>query len=178
MKKIIIALFAIIAMVFTGCKTTKIPTPDKVQTIATKVGAAAGIVATNKQVSQEVVDNVMFNMHFVANVLPTKDQKFKDLWMPIVEENVAKQLAEGKINELEAASITAIFNIQSTALDFISDKKCPALKEYSELTKAVVTGFIDGFMSTFKPVNADMMKAAEPVPYDQEAYDYLISVGA
>ena len=84
---------------------------------------------------------------------------------------VAKLIADGKIDQGIGTISLAAFSIAVKGLDYLFDVRYPKAKQYEELVTAAVSGFTDGFLSVFKPVNDE--KSAQKYKADEAAYKWL-----
>ena len=175
MKKYLTALTAFTAAVLTlitGCKG--IPTPETMKTTATAVGAAAGLVANETKIDDAARNTVVAIVEEVARVTPKPGQTFEDAWTPVAKDVVAKLVTDGKISEGQGQLALAAFGIAVKGIDYLFDIRYPKAREYEELVAAAISGFTEGFLTVFKPVDANVKgtpaKAVEP---DAEALKWL-----
>jgi len=169
-KSAVTVLCAAAMLVFTGCKS--LPTVDKMQSVASAIGAAAGLVANETKIDDNARNTIVAIMEEVAKVVPQSGQSFEDAWTPVAKEVVAKLVADGKITEGVGTLALATFGIVVKGIDYIFDVRYPKAREYEELVSAAVSGFTSGFLAVFKPANAEEAKSLE-LKADKEAYGWL-----
>ena len=169
MKKLIMAVMAMIAVFVTGCDP-KLPDAGQMETTSRAIGVAAGYVAGQTKMDAEAKTAVVEIMTEVSKAVPAKGQSFEDAWTPVAKEVVAKLVADGKLKEGQDVLVLAAFNVATKALDYEFNVRYPKAREVTELVTAAVRGFTDGFLTTF---NAGSALRAAPVEMDREAYEYL-----
>ena len=174
MNKLFVMMAAAAALVLTGCKT--VPSADKINAAAQAVGCASGLVANETKIDDKSRNAIIEIVGIVKNVVPTDAQTFAEAWAPVAQKYTADLVTAGKLNEGQAALVNGGVSIAATGLDYVFNMY-PKAKEYKELVSAAVSGFTDGFLLTFKPVNTEL-EAKVPqkvVEYDKEAYIYIKS---
>lgn len=169
MKKLMMMVAVVMAFAFAGCKT--VPTADKMHTAAQAVGYASGMVANETKIDDKSRDVVIEVVAIVKEVTPDEGQSFRDAWTNVAREYTADLVRAGKLDEAQAALVTGGVSIAGAGLDYVF-ATYPKAKSYEELVAAAVTGFCDGFLTTFRPVNM-ATRSAKPVDYDRDAYLYL-----
>ena len=172
MKKVLIAVMAGICVLFSGCKK-ELPTADTMNKVATSVGIAAGTVANMTKIDDASRNVVCDIMNKVREFVPAKDQSFTDCWVPVADAYIKELKDAGKINDLQESLIKSGVKIACKGIDYIFDKKYPKAKEVEELTRAAASGVIDGFLTVFKPVDANAAEKAK-ANMDKDAYEYLV----
>lgn len=173
MKKILMIVAMALSCIFAGCKS--VPTVDTMKTTAEAVGKAAGYVANQTKIDDKSRTVVIEIMARASQVVPGEDQTFVDAWMPIAKEVTDKLVAEGKIDEGQAALIDGAFGVVCKGLDYLVTVRYPKAKQYENLVSAAVKGFTEGFLTVFKPVNGIVSVPAVD-GYDRDAYEYLMAV--
>lgn len=166
----VMAASAVTATIFfAGCKA--LPTAEVMKSTATSIGYAAGLVANETKIDDKARNTIVDIVNEVAKVVPAKGQKFEDAWTPVAKEIVAKLVADGKIDEGVGTISLAAFGIAVKGIDYIFDVRYQKAREYEELVSASVSGFTEGFLAAFKPVNGD----AKGIEYkaDDAAYKWL-----
>lgn len=167
--KMMAAFAAIATIVCTGCKS--LPTAEVMKSTATSIGYAAGLVANETKIDDKARNTIVDIVNEVAKVVPAKGQTFEDAWTPVAKEIVAKLIAEGKIDEGIGTISLAAFGIAVKGIDYIFDVRYPKAREYEELVAAAVSGFTEGFLAAFKPVNGDTKGISYKA--DDAAYKWL-----
>ena len=166
-----IVLMGVAAMaIVAGCRT--LPTADKMQSVASAIGAAAGLVANETKIDDKSRNTIVAIMEEVVRVLPSQEQSFEEVWTPLAKEIVAKLVSDGKITEEIGTISLGAFGIAVKGIDYLFDVRYPKAKKYEELVSAAVNGFTGGFLAVFKPVNSEESKGLE-LKVDKKAYDWL-----
>lgn len=170
-KKIAMAVAVAGIVVCTGCKA--LPTPDVMKSTANAVGIAAGLVANETPINDKARNTIVEIMNEVSRVVPKAGQSFEDAWTPVAKEVVAKLIAEGKIDEGIGAIALGAFGIAVKGIDYLFDVRYPKAKEYEELVAAAVSGFTEGFLTVFKPVNDAKGNVDLAAKADKDAMKWL-----
>ena len=172
MKRIKMAalLGAATLLALAGCKT--LPTADKMRSVASAVGTAAGLVATETKLDDNARNTIVAIMNEVARVVPTSGQSFEDAWTPIAKGIVEKFIADGKITPEIGSVSLSVFKIAVKGIDYLFTVRYPKALQYEELVAAAISGFTEGFLTVFKPVNGEDAKGIE-LKVDKEAYVWL-----
>lgn len=163
------ATFAALALL-TGCKS--VPTPEQMKSTSTAIGVAAGLVANETKIDDNTRNAVVAVMEEVARATPAQGQSFEDAWTPVAKDVIAKLVADGKIDEGQGQLALAAFSIAVKGVDYIFDIRFPKAREYEELVAAASAGFIEGFLTVFKPVDPAKKSVAAPQP-DEAALKWL-----
>ena len=171
MKKIIMVAIAGLSVMFSGC-TKDIPDVDTMKNVATSVGIAAGTVANMAKIDDTSRNAVCEIMNRVRECVPAKDQSFTDCWVPVADTYIKELKDAGKINELQESLIKTGVKAACKGIDYLFDKKYPKAKEVEELVRAATSGFIDGFLTVFKPVDSDSAEKAK-AKMDKDAFEYI-----
>ena len=166
MKSIMYGIAAVAAALFiTGCD--KLPTPEKMTKIATAVGKAAGYACELAKLDANVKESIVNVLDVAAKVVPAEGQTFADAWAPIINEEVQKLVAAGKLNDASAAIVKLALGTACDGIDYVF-VKYPKAKDVKELVGAAVDGFTTGFKNTIS-----LAVGAEKSEFDEEAYKYL-----
>ena len=169
-KTAVIVLSAAAIATCIGCKS--LPTPEKMQSVASAIGTAAGLVANETKIDDNARNTIVAIVGEVAMVVPKQGQTFEEAWTPVANALVKKLIADGKITkEIGTISLTA-FTVVTKGIDYIFDVRYPKAREYEELVSAAVSGFTSGFLTVFKPVNGESARGLE-TKADKEAYKWL-----
>ena len=160
MKKMLIGLLALVLAAVTGCK----PTVEQMKTTAT------ALVANETPIKDEARNAIVEILGEVRGCVPAEGQKFVDAWTPVIKAKVAEFVASGKIDAATGELVTAAAVMAARGVDYLFDVRYPEARQYEELVAAGVSGAVDGFLTTFKPVNA-----RSGVEYDKKAYKYFKS---
>ena len=165
MKKLMMGAFALSLALITGCK----PTVEQMKTTATAVGYAAGLIANETPIKDEVRNTIVDILGDVRGCVPAEGQSFAAAWEPVVKAKVAELVAAGKLDSATGEIVTMVTLMAAKGIDYLFDVRFPDSRQYEELVAAGVSGAVDGFLATFKPVNAK----ASDFAYDKEAYKWL-----
>ena len=172
MKKIkaVALLGAASLLVIAGCKT--IPTTDKMQSAASAIGVAAGLVANETKIDDNTRNTIVAIMNEVSRVVPKSGQSFEEAWTPVAKEVVEKLIADGKITQEVGTLSLSVFGIAIKGIDYLFTVRYPKARQYEELVSAAITGFTEGFLTVFKPVNNEDTKGKN-LKVDKAAYIWL-----
>ena len=168
--KMLAVVSAAVITVCSGCKS--LPTADVMKATATSIGYAAGLVANETKIDDNARNTIVDIMNAVARVVPQEGQTFEDAWTPVAKDVVAKLTESGKIDEGVGEIAITAFGVAVKGVDYIFTVRYPKAREYEELVAAAVSGFTDGFLAVFKPVNGEEAKSAN-VKADEAAYKWL-----
>ena len=170
MKKSICAMLTVALALFTGCDK---PTPEQIKKTATAVGYAAGLVADETPIKDNARNAVVDILNEVRACVPEEGQSFADAWAPVIKAKVAELVAAGKIDAATGEIVTGTAIIAAKGIDYLFDIRFPQAKKYKELVAAGASGVIDGFLTAFKPVDAEARAKAKSFDYDKDAYKWL-----
>ena len=167
MKKIISIAMTLAIAAFVGCT----PSEEQIKTTATAIGYAAGLVANETPIKDDARNAVVEVLNEVRSCIPAEGQSFEAAWTPVIKDKVASLVAAGKINEATGSIVISVTLIAAKGVDYLFDVRFPQAKQYANLVAAGASGAIDGFLTTFKPVNARDGNAT--LQHDEEAYKWL-----
>ena len=173
MKKIIILAIAGLCTVFTGCD--KVPSVDTMKSVSTSVGVAAATVANMTKIDDASRNAICEIMNRVRECIPAEGQTFTDCWVPVAKAYVKELKDAGKISAIQATVIEGGVSIACKGIDYVFEKKYPKAKDVKELVDAAANGFIDGFLTVFKPANDNAKVEKAKASMDKDAYDYLVN---
>lgn len=165
MKKLMLGALAVSLALVTGCK----PTVEQMKATATAVGYAAGLVANETSIKDEARNTIVEILGEVRGCVPAEGQSFAEAWSPVVKAKVAALVAAGKLDAATGEIVTMAVLMAAKGIDYLFDVRFPEARQYEELVAAGVSGAVDGFLTTFKPVNAKV----SDFDYDKEAYKWL-----
>lgn len=168
--KMLAVVAAVAITVCAGCKS--LPTVEVMKATATSIGYAAGLVVNETKIDDKVRNTIVDIMNAVARVVPQNGQTFEETWTPVAKDVVAKLTASGKIDEGVGEIALTAFGVAVKGVDYIFTVRYPNAREYEELVAAAVSGFTEGFLGVFKPVNGEEAKSANAKP-DEAAYKWL-----
>lgn len=163
-KNIVMSFIAAVAVLVAGCKHT--PSEDTIRATAESVGRAAGFAVELSRTKTEVKDAILAVLDEAVKVAPKPGQSFAEAWRPIVDEEIGKLVAAGKLKEEDAALVKKILYVACDGVDLVF-VKYPKAKEYANLVSAAVNGFAKGFKSVVS------LAASPKAAYDEDAYKVL-----
>lgn len=169
MKNVIMAC-ATIAMLFGVVGCDKLPTPERMSTIATVVGKTAGYACELSKTKTEVKEAIANVLDIASKAVPDEGQTFADAWTPIINEEVQKLVDAGKLDDAGAQVAKLALGVACDGIDYVFIKY-PKAKEVKELVSVAVSGFVDGYKSVVKMT----LSADEKPEIDEDAYKYLKS---
>lgn len=169
MKKILFLMLAAAATVFTGCKN--LPSVETIGTLSKTIGYAAGMTANLSGITPGCRKTMLEVLDIVGDVVPATNQTFTAAWTPVIEENVVKFVAEGKIKKEEGDIIILAGGVVTSGLDYIFDVRWPKAKEYKELVSAGTKGFIEGFKLV---INSSVEGKKGGFIYDKGEYEKAV----
>ena len=159
------AAIAVACMTFvTGCKS--LPSEDTIRGTAESIGRAAGYAVELSKTKTEVKETIIKVLDVVAKVVPETNQTFIAAWKPLIDDEVAKLVADGKLKEDDAALVKSALYVACDGVDLVFTRYQKA-REYKNLVSAATGGFVTGFKSV---VN---FAAGERAGYDKDAYEIL-----
>ena len=175
MKKLIAIVCTVVCMVFAGCKT--MPTPAQIETASYAIGVSTALVCNMTKISDRDRAVIIDIMNDIQYYTPTSRQTLAEAWLDIAQKHVDGLVKKSEITEVEGKLIMKAFGTVVSAADYMIRVRWPKISEYTDLVAAATHGFCDGFLVTFKSTNPTNGFAA-PVraAYDEEAYNYLISI--
>lgn len=169
MKKIIIAMLMLCATIFVGCDS--LPSADKMTFISKEIGSATALVLNKVSKINETNKIVIINIcNEIKTIVPTTNSTFEVVWTPVVNNHLAKLLADKKISDIQKDVIEVSFIAAVKTLDHVVDVKYSKIRAYQNLLDATTIGFITGFLSKY---NVTAVAAAETNEYDAAAYEYM-----
>lgn len=166
MKTAAAAVMAAMMVLMTGCEK-ELPTPEKMEAIATVIGKTAGYVCEIAKTKTEVKEGIDKVLDVVGKVVPAEGQTFVEAWTPVIDEELKKLVDAGKLDANGAAVAKIALGVACEGIDYVF-VRYPKAKDVQELVSAATTGFINGYKSVVK-LSAN---AAKP-EIDEEAYKYL-----
>ena len=179
MKKLILSTIMSAALVFTGCKS--IPTPAEIETASYAIGVSTAMVCNMTKISdrdRQVMIDIVGEIRYWC---PIPGDSLDVTWAVVASNHVADLVKEKKITEDEANVILYVFDTVLSTADYMVRTRWPVIGERRDLAVSATSGFCDGFLKVFKPTNQVAFSStnADPneiVKYDEEAYNYLMSL--
>ena len=167
MKKIIMSIVAMFAMIFAGCKEM---TVERMTSISTVIGRTAGYACELSKTKTEVKEAIAQVLDIASKVVPTNGQTFVEAWTPVIDVEINKLVDAGKLDAASAQIAKTALSIACQGIDYVFIKY-PKAKDVKELVSAAVTGFVNGY----KSVVTGALKAGEKLDIDEDALKYLKS---
>jgi len=164
----VFSLFAAIitacAVLVSGCKT--IPSEATIKGVSESVGRAAGYAVELGKTKTEVKEAIVKVLDVIVKVVPAEGQTFIAAWKPIIDEEVDKLVADGKLKAEDAVLTKNMLYIACDGIDLVFNRY-PKAREYKNLVSAAVSGFVNGYKSVVTPVDGARAE------YDKDAYEIL-----
>lgn len=164
MKMFFAATIAVCAMLIAGCKS--LPSEEVIRGTASSIGRAAGYAVELGKTKAEVKEAIIKVLDAAAKVVPETDQTFIAAWRPLIDDEVAKLVADGKLKDDEAALVKSALYVACDGIDLVFTRY-PKARAYKNLVSAATGGFVAGFKSI---VN---FAGGGRAGYDEDAYEIL-----
>lgn len=156
---------AVMCMAFVmGCKS--LPSEETIRGTAESIGRAAGYAVELSKTKIEVKEAIIKVLDATAKVVPETNQTFIVTWKPLIDDDVAKFVAAGKLKDEDAALVKNVLYVACDGVDLVFTRY-PKAREYKNLVSAATGGFVTGFKSV---VN---FTAGDRAGYDNDAYKIL-----
>lgn len=163
----IFTAIAVMCMAFVmGCKS--IPSEETIRGTAESIGRAAGYAVELGKTKTEVKETIIKVLDIAAKVVPETNQTFIVAWKPLIDDEVAKLVAAGKLKDADAALVKNALYVACDGVDLVFTRY-PKAREYKNLVSAATGGFVTGFKSVVS------FASGERVDYDKNAYEILRS---
>ena len=163
----VFTVIAITCMAFVmGCKS--IPSEETIRGTAESIGRAAGYAVELGKTKNEVKESIINVLDVAAKVVPETNQTFIATWKPLIDNEVAKLIAAGKLKDEDAALVKNALYVACDGVDLVFTRY-PKAREYKNLVSAATGGFVTGFKSVVS------FASGESVDYDKNAYEILRS---
>ena len=167
MKTMIVGAVALAMTAFmVGCDKD-LPSPEKINAVATTIGRTAGYACELAKTKTEVKDAIVKVIDVVSIVVPTNGQTFAEAWTPMIDVELAKLVDAGKLDATGAKVAKIALGVACDGIDYVF-VKYPKAKDVKELVSAATSGFVGGFKSV-----VTLAVSAEKPEIDEEAYKYL-----
>lgn len=166
MKIATAAVMAATMMFMSGCDK-ELPTPEKIEAVATVIGKTAGYVCEIAKTKTSVKEGIEQVLDVLSKVVPAEGHTFVEAWTPVIDEELKKLVDAGKLDSNGAAVAKIALGVACEGIDYVF-VRYPKAKDVQELVSAATTGFINGYRSIVKL----SVGAAQP-EIDEEAYNYL-----
>ena len=154
----------ILAMSITGCKT--LPSEEVIRGTAESIGRAAGYAVELSKTKDEVKDAIIKVLDVASAVVPETNQTFIAAWKPLIDAEIDKLIAAGKLREDDGALAKSALYVACDGIDLVFSRY-PKAKAYQNLVSAATSGFVTGFKSIVRIADGARMN------YDEEAYKIL-----
>lgn len=163
----IFTAIAVMCMAFVmGCKS--IPSEETIRGTAESIGRAAGYAVELGKTKTEVKEAIIKVLDVAAKVVPETNQTFIATWKSLIDDDVAKLIAAGKLKDADAALVKNALYVACDGVDLVFTRY-PKAREYKNLVSAATGGFVTGFK------NVVNFTAGERASYDNDAYKILRS---
>lgn len=158
---------AVMCMAFVmGCKS--IPSEETIRGTAESIGRAAGYAVELGKTKTEVKEAIIKVLDVAAKVVPETNQTFIAAWKPLIDDDVSKLIAAGKLKDADAALVKNALYVACDGIDLVFTRY-PKAREYKNLVSAATGGFVTGFKSVVS------FASGTCVDYDKNAYEILRS---
>ena len=158
---------AVTCMAFVmGCKS--IPSEETIRGTAESIGRAAGYAVELGKTKTEVKEAIIKVLDVAAKVVPETNQTFIATWKPLIDDEVSKLVAAGKLKDVDAALVKNALYVACDGVDLVFTRY-PKAREYKNLVSAATGGFVTGFKSVVS------FASGERADYDKNAYEILRS---
>ena len=172
MKKTVISGILTIGLAaIIGCT----PSEAQIKATATAIGYAAGLVASDTNISDDARNAIVAILNEVRVCIPEEGKSFAETWNPVIKEKVADLVASGKIDAKTGTLVEVTATFASEGVDYLFEVRYPEARKYTDLVAAGASAAIDGFLEAFKPVNAKDRRT--DIPCDEDAYIFFRSIG-
>lgn len=156
---------AVTCMAFvTGCKS--LPSEETIRGTAESIGRAAGYAVELGKTKTEVKEAIIKVLDVAAKVVPETNQTFIAAWKPLIDDDVSKLVAAGKLKDADAALVKNALYVACDGVDLVFTRY-PKAREYKNLVSAATGGFVTGFKSVVS------FAGGERANYDKDAYEIL-----
>ena len=158
---------AVMCMAFVmGCKS--LPSEETIRGTAESIGRAAGYAVELGKTKTEVKEAIIKVLDVAAKVVPETNQTFIAAWKPLIDDDVSKLVAAGKLKDADAALVKNALHVACDGVDLVFTRY-PKAREYKNLVSAATGGFVTGFKSVVSFASGTRMD------YDKNAYEILRS---
>ena len=170
--KMVLAACAVFAVA--GCD--KLPTPEKMNSIAKLIGKTAGYVCELSSAKPEVKEAVANIVDVLAKATPKNGKTFAETWDPIIDAEIKKLVDVKKLDNWSATAVKVALTAASSGVDYVFIKY-PKAKDVEELVVAAVNGFVEEFKGCCVDCtdckDCVVGASAKKTEIDEEAYNYL-----
>ena len=169
MKKMVVGAIALAMAAFmVGCDKD-LPSPEKINAVATTIGRTAGYACELAKTKTAVKEGIIQVLDVVSKVVPAEGQPCPEDWTPVIAEELQKLVAAEKLDEAGAKVAKMALGVACDGIDYVF-VKYPKAKDVKDLVSAATSGFVAGFKSV-----VTLATGAEKPEIDEEAYKYLKS---
>ena len=169
MKKFLLIAMAACIACFTGCKT--IPEKETVAQKAYTAGLAAGYAASLvPQISAQDKTNVVVIVTLVEKFTPQDGQTVTEAWTPVINDAITTLVAQGKLDEGQAALVRTAANLATSGIDYLFVKH-PEWKEEKDIVAVVIHQACAGFKAGIgiNPENKEVVDLVNQI-MDKEVF--------
>lgn len=167
-KTAVATVMAATMVLMAGCDK-ELPTPEKIEAVATVIGKTAGYVCEIAKTKTSVKESIDHVLDVVGKVVPTNGQTFVEAWTPVIDEELKKLVDAGKLDENSSIIAKIALGVACDGIDYVF-VRYPKAKDVQELVSATIAGFINGYKSVVK-----LSASAAKPEIDEDAYKYLKS---
>ena len=146
-----------------GCTDKELPTPEKMEAIATVVGRTAGYACELSKTKTEVKTVIANVLDAVSKVTPATNETFTAAWKPVID----AELAKTGLKDADLAIAKVALTAACEGIDYLF-VRYPKAREIQDLVSVSVKGFIAGYKSVVT------MAVPQTKPeLDEEALKYI-----
>lgn len=135
-----------------GCHT--LPTEDKMYGIGVGFGGSTGLVLDQCDVEPEVRNRIIEIVNICRTVVPQEGETVWDAWSRSASAYVGELVKSGKLTAVQGELTMAAFNLVVKGLKLLVERH-EEVGTYGALAIAAIGGFCDGFLSVYKPADAN-----------------------
>jgi hypothetical protein len=158
MKKMIVAACAALSIVMSGCKT--VPTSETVNNVSFTIGASTALVVKMMKLDEATMNSVNMVLANIKSHIPEDGQTFETLWTPVAVHTLDKLVADGKITAEKRLIAEKAVGAIIKGMDRLFEKH-EEWKQYGDLVKVGIDGFMNGYNTVFKYKNSSAAENAD-----------------
>ena len=161
------------ATLLSGCHT--VPTADTVYLVGHGCGATTGIVSDSAVKDPAVREATISLAKRISQVVPQVGQTIEEAWGETAREHTEQLVQKGKLTPAQGQLVLAGFKLICVGYTALEDRY-PNIRTYRDLANAGLSGFFDGFLSTFKEECEDCCDECSDCTIDRYTYRKLKAV--
>lgn len=135
-----------------GCKNP--PVEEIGRAVGHGVGGATGLVLDQCGLKDEARNAVVSVVERIGSCTPSEGESVSDVIRRVAEEHVAALVAEGRLNQVQGAAVSAAVTLLLKGWAIV-EYRYPVAKAWCGFSAAAIGGFCDGFLSVYKPDSGD-----------------------